>query len=274
MQQKTVLPIIIVVTGIALLCVTGLLLAGAGVFTRLNATKARKFASLGDSYYHDQQMNEAIVAYSKSLTLFPRQPTVWYSRGCCYFSLKKYEPAIQDSSMALSMIDGDGADNIHERAGLYFMRGCCYMYQHEDRRAIADDKQFMLLKSSEDYIDSMKGDTARDLAWLLATSPDTNARNGEEALRYAQFAIDANRITVKKLCDSRETPPAISLTLMETLAAAEARACNYPLAVTDQLQVIAQDQDNQLQDKQQHRQRLLLYQQGKPYTEDYIAKIN
>jgi len=57
-----------------------------------------------------------------------------------------------------------------------------------------------------------------ELAWLLATYPDSNSRDGTEAVRLAERACD---VTQRKI-------PA----LLDTLAAAYAEAGDFPQAIS------------------------------------------
>jgi protein O-mannosyl-transferase len=91
-----------------------------------------------------------------------------------------------------------------------------------------------------------------NLAWILATCPDSSVRNGREAVIYALAAC--------KMAAFRQPG------MVGTLAAAYAEAGQFPQAVTMAATAIkiANDSGN-AQFAAQNRQMLLLYQAGKPY---------
>jgi len=85
---------------------------------------------------------------------------------------------------------------------------------------------------------------SNNLAWVLATAPDESIRNGKRAVRFAKRAMQM-----------APSHPAIA----DTLAAAYAEAGDFENAVKFQRSVVKSSPTKELRD------RLKLYEQGKPY---------
>ena len=93
-----------------------------------------------------------------------------------------------------------------------------------------------------------------NVAWVLATHPDQEVREAEEALQIAQRAAN----------ETGQTNPVV----LDTLAAAYANANQYDLAVsTARLALELLTQPSQEALKKKIRERLELYEQGQPYRE-------
>lgn len=94
---------------------------------------------------------------------------------------------------------------------------------------------------------------ANSIAWLMATSPDDELRNGQEAARLAQQA-----------CQSKSQ----SAAYLDTLAAAYAEIGDFPQAIRtaeSALKHARQDQKPQLE--RQIEQRIKLYRSGQPFRD-------
>jgi tetratricopeptide (TPR) repeat protein len=93
---------------------------------------------------------------------------------------------------------------------------------------------------------------ANNLAWLLATAPEAELRNGEEAVYWA-----------KQACEATNYKPEF----VDTLAAAYAEAGNFDEAVRFCQQFLDQSQFMKPEMIQAVKQRLKLYQTRQPYRE-------
>lgn len=93
---------------------------------------------------------------------------------------------------------------------------------------------------------------ANNLAWLLATSPEDQVRNGEEAVHWAKVACEATGYKPE---------------FLDTLAAAHAEAGDFDEAVRRGQQFIDQSQHMPPELLQAAKQRLQMYQQRQPYRE-------
>ncbi len=98
-----------------------------------------------------------------------------------------------------------------------------------------------------------------NLAWLLATHPDSERRNGAEAVEYAELAL---------VVGPHETP-----TLVDVLAAAYAEAGRFAEAATTAREAIGlAAAAGQTELAEEIRGRLRLYQSGKPYRSPSVAR--
>lgn len=145
------------------------------------------------------------------------------------------------------------------------LRGMACVMIHRDQQAILDLTQSLPLLPASDRRTSLLllwGNN--NLAWVLATSPDSRIRNGVQAIAYAQRAVALTTVGTIHYANC-----------LDTLAAAEASAGHYAPAAAKQQQAITLLASlHDLTHDQDMRQRLRLYQQGKPYTEAYVPVLN
>ena len=100
--------------------------------------------------------------------------------------------------------------------------------------------------------------TCNNLAWLLATNPDPQFRNGAEAVKWAENACVLTHYQ--------------TTVYLGTLAAAYAEAGRFQEAITTARKAVALARTNGQKDLEQANQRLLeLYQAGHPYREEKAA---
>ncbi len=122
---------------------------------------------------------------------------------------------------------------------------------HSDRAA-AELKEALTIKP-----DPTKATVLNNLAWILATCPDSSVRNGAEGVKNAEEAC--------KLTSFQQAG------MVGTLAAAYAEAGHFPEAISTAEKAIsmATAADN-MQFAAANHQLLLLYQAGKPYHENPV----
>ncbi len=89
------------------------------------------------------------------------------------------------------------------------------------------------------------------LAWILATCPDAEVRDGKLAIDYATQACEISEWN--------------SPNDLDTLATAYAEACQFPEAVEWQTKAIELAENEGRANLTEYRSRLELYQAGMPY---------
>ncbi|CAN5744029.1 hypothetical protein BH11VER1_BH11VER1_40720 [soil metagenome] len=124
-----------------------------------------------------------------------------------------------------------------------FYRGLAYDHLGEYNKAILDYGEAIL-------IDPQKAEPFNEIAWLLATCPKAELRDGKKALEYAGKAM--------------EITGGIDPATIDTLAAAFAESGNFEKAIQSQKQYLAMPK---LSEKHmtEARERLALYEAHKPY---------
>jgi len=249
--------IIATISGAVLLCVIGLIIAGHVAYVKI---AAHEYAGQGNAYLQQRNYSLAIAAYSKSLQLSPHQPRVLASRGFTFAQLEMCDQqGSLDYSTAITMLHGQDTGSLAYCAELHYYRALVYGDLHRDREELVDLHSCLLPPPAGMRRSSrLFAEANNDIAWLLATSPDSSLRNGGEAVCYAQQAVTSARGTqLMAYCN-------------DSLAAAEARVGQYSIAMTKLQDSIALlDSIHDVNRSHDQQQRLQLYQQGKPYTAIY-----
>lgn len=127
---------------------------------------------------------ESLQAAEESLALFPGQPDLLGLKGYALMSLNRYEESVQAFTKALQRSPRDFK--------ILTNRALSLAHLGEDRAAKADlEAAFALDKSPT---------VRRNLAWLLAASPDDAVRNGKRALRVITgtpaLPTDSGRLSI------------------------------------------------------------------------------
>lgn len=202
---------------------------------------------LGVALARTGRLKEARVALEKAYSFAPESASVNYHLAMMHIDSQAM-PAASASLREAIRIDADGTFARTDLKPIVSQK-------IEDRATFARVHNLVNLH--------------RHVAWTMATSPDENVRNGDEAVRWAQRIIDN--------IGRRQPGP------MWTLAAALAEQGNFDDAILevenairfikgmrteqigDEKPPLTLEQKNQLLDKL--RSQLENYQQGKPYRE-------
>ncbi len=191
----------------------------------------------GGAYYHKDEYDAAIFYLNKAIEINPKDANAYNSRGAAYFKKGEYDRAISNYTKALEINP--------EYAMAYNNRGNAYNNKGEYERAISD-----YTKAIE--INPRSAATYNDVAWLLATCPDGNYRDGRKAVENASRACELSQWA--------------NAAYLDTLAAAYAEAGEFEQAMKWQLKAIDLSiTDNNKTVMQSH---LKLYKAGKPYREE------
>jgi len=159
-----------------------------------------------------------------------------FDRGYAAMERKDYDKAIAEYTEAIRL-DPQSDAAYHNRAHVYFGK-------KEYARAIADYNEAIRINPRDPASHS-------SLAWVLATCPNAELRDGKRALRLATRA-----------CELSDWEDANDL---ENLAAAYAECGQFDEAVKWQEKAVAVGTG--LDALNEARQRIDLYKAGKPYRE-------
>jgi len=155
----------------------------------------------------EQRYDEAIKAFSTAIEIIPRDYQAYNYRGVAWALKGNYDKALADYDKALE---------IRPRyAEAYNNRGFARTQQGDLRNALNDYARAL-------EINSFFVDAYNNKAWVLATCADQRFRNGGQAVRLAQKAVELK-------------PDVGSL---DTLAAAYAAVGNFDAAVDTQKKAI------------------------------------
>ena len=237
---------------------------------RLDPRFAGVFFSRGKTWQNKQDHGRAIADYSEVIRRNPKVAVAFNNRGNAWSARKEHDKAIEDYSEAIRLNRKDGLALNN--------RGNAWASKKDFDRAIADyseviqlDPHFALafnnrgnawcakkeyLKAIADYDEAIRLDPKFALAfnnraWLLATCPDANLRDGKKAVETAIRACELSEW---------KAPYAIS-----TLAASYAEAGDFDKAVMFQEKVNSLYSDPE--DRKKGEERLRLYRERKPYRQ-------
>jgi tetratricopeptide (TPR) repeat protein len=228
---------------------------------------------LGQWYLEAKDPDTAKQHFLRAAELKPDDPGLWLQVAMCEASAGRYEQAVTPCRRALE-IKPDFAEAMGELANALEMTGrldeALATYQRlieiapdqvKAQRAVVNlldgrgDRRGAiewLRRAHQSLLDDLE--IANDLAWRLATCPDAELRNGDEAVALAEQANKATDGQVPEILD--------------TLAAAYAEVGRFDAAVS------TADRAIQLADKADRPDlasriaaRRSLYAQGEPYRD-------
>jgi len=214
---------------------------------RIKPNDAEAFSKRATAYEAKRDYENALRDRNEILRLNPNEATSYNGRGGVYLLKKNYDKAIEDFTQSLRL----SANNPWTSTTAFVDRGSAYAAKRLYREAIADYGQALRLDP--------KFPTALDkFAWLLATCPQDEVRDGKRALELATKACE---LESWKECD------------FQTLAAACAERGDFKQAVKWQQKALEPASGltgywaPAASDKAESQKRLNLYQNGKPYRD-------
>jgi len=208
-----------------------------------------------DPNYRDAYINRArvrntkgdfdgsIADYTKVIELKPDYVDAYIGLAAAYFNRGTAKNVKGDYDGAIADYDKASALN-PSYAKTYNRRGYAKCEKGDFDGAIADYTK--TIKLDPNFFTAYNG-----LAWILATCPEDNIRNGQQAVEYATKACD--------LTQWKNT------NCLDTLAAADAETGKFDDAVKWESKYL--ESGLAKDDADQARQRLSLYEQKKPYHE-------
>jgi tetratricopeptide (TPR) repeat protein len=214
---------------------------------RLRPGYAVAYYTIGNGYRKLGDHSSAIKNYDEAIRLDPKYSWAYNNRGAVYQVLKRYQESIADFTSAIRY-DSTNYNALFNRGNSYRMVGDC-------EHAIEDYSAYARYVPGD-------GDGPVKLAWVLATCPNGQYRNGQKALKVAQLAV-----TLKP-----QAPDA-----HESLAAAYANLGQWNDAVREETKALtllksrSKVASARLEDAER---RLRLYQAHKPYRDLRPAKLS
>jgi protein O-mannosyl-transferase len=225
---------------------------------RLNPNYALAHQNLGNALYQKGQIDEAIRQFQEGLRLKPNQAEAHYSFGTILGKAGQTQPAIDEFQEALRLKPG-------------FYQAHLALAQTLPRVGRLKDAAFQMeeflrtcpgtdLAAPGNSLRELALSTLNDLAWLLATSPQAEDRDGGRAVRFAERA-----------CDMTQYQQTI---MVGTLAAAYAETGRFPEAVaTAQKAINLATQEGDPALLARNRELLDLYRAEKPFHEPAVKKM-
>lgn len=191
----------------------------------------------GVAYMQKGELDKALADFSQSIALDPRWGTAHINRARIYFEQGKLDLAKADLDKAVRL------DPARQRPEAYAIRAGIHQIRGEYADAI------------DDYDQAIKGDRKLVLAyngkaWILATCPDAQFREGKEAVKLAKKAISLED----------------NWRIHDTLAAAYAESGQFDDAVREE-QTAINSASGGSATMAALRARLSLYQNQQPYRD-------
>jgi len=208
---------------------------------RLFPALARHHLNLGLVLQHTGRRELAIEKFKDALEQNRDDPKALLNLGVALASVDRHAEAIPYLRRALAL-EGFQAEVMAQLAGALYVGG-------EMQEAIDLYRKSLAIRPDIA--------TANELAMILATSPDSQWRNGAEAIRIASKTVELT-----------ERQHAASL---DTLAAALAESGRFDEAVEVAREALGLLQDSASDSAVEIRRRLKFYESGKPYRQPVAA---
>jgi tetratricopeptide (TPR) repeat protein len=202
---------------------------------QLTPDYAEAYYSRGVAKREKGDYNGAIADWDKAIQLKPDYAYAYNNRGNAKSEKGDYNGAIADLDKAIQLKPND--------AEPYYNRGNAKSEKGDYNGAIADYDKAIHLKPNY-------ADACNRLAWLLATCPRANLRDGKKAVEDATKACD---LTAWK-----------NLNELSTLAAAYAESGDFDDAIKWETKYL-QAPNLRADYAEQHKKRLALYRDHQPY---------
>ncbi|MCA9109971.1 MAG: tetratricopeptide repeat protein [Planctomycetaceae bacterium] len=234
---------------------------------RLGLTTSSVFVNRGNAYYQLNDFRAAMDDYNRAIEIDVENSLAYNNRALVWAAMGNLDRAIEDTTHAIRLNP--------RYAEAYNNRGVTLRKQGDIDKAIRDYTEAIHHFESYgdayanrgyarvqlgDYADALQDyyqavtispgspQAFNDAAWLMATCPDEEFRNGERAVEYAKYACELTKHQNGEYVD--------------TLAAALAETGDFESAVkTEEQAITLLDQDS----REAAEARLQLFKDGKPF---------
>ena len=205
-------------------------------------SKADVHAAQAIALAKKQDYRKAIAEFTAAIRLEPKRAALFVGRGKMYTATGDLRRAMSDLDLALRL-DPKSVEGYGERAAVWRAKGDFSRCKADYESALELDPKHVVASCN--------------LAWLLATCPVAELRDGRRGVRLATEACEQTK---------RQEPE-----LMDTLAAAYAEAGDFKAAQTweDRALKRAAELNQKMEGAEE---RLDLYKAGKPYREPMPKK--
>lgn len=207
---------------------------------KLAPKESYAYVCRGSVWNQKQDFDRAIADFNRAIELNPNTAEAYSYRGVAWHQQNNAKNALSDFNAAVSLDPSSDIARVN--------RGSYWLSKKEYSNAITDLREAIRLNPSRAAV-------LNQLAWILATAPDSQARNAEEAVKLAKRACE---LTNWKDHD-----------YLSTLAAAYAEAGDYQAADKWQANAL-QAAPNDV--KEVARKRLDLFRNKQPYRDEPLAE--
>jgi tetratricopeptide (TPR) repeat protein len=211
---------------------------------KFNASDAVSYDARASAHAAKGELDEAIADYTEALRLRPYDATAHALRGIAYSKKKKWDEAIGDASEFIRLRPDDPRGP-YARAVFFELRG-------DFDKAITDLRGALRILPTYTKAEN-------ELAWLLATCPRAELRNGKESVELAT-----------KACERSEWKKS---GYIDTLAAACAENGDFASAIKYEKQAM-DGRDANAARLETYQRRLLLYEQNQAYRQPQNQEVH
>ena len=207
---------------------------------------SRGYVNRGMVYMETEQYDAALKDFNRALKVNPKDPLAYNNRATLYYREGDHKRAYADSKKAIAFGIDEMIARRLVRPGIYHLRVNVNIARGRYKQAIADLDTVLRLRDDIP-------DVYNDRAWLLATAPRAELRDGREAVRSALIAIELADIPAYR----------------NTLAAAYAEAGAFDKAIAEQQRAIDMlGEAGETDSITAYQQALNTYRQGQPRRMD------
>lgn len=235
----------------------------------LGTNASNVFLNRGLAWGRAGDRERAVADFEQAIRRDPKNSHAYFNRGVIASQDDEFSVAIRDFNRAIE-IEPTYAEAHNNRGVAYEAQGERALARADYDRAIELRPRYPNALTNRAYLRQLSGDfqgaigdyaaalrmapdshpTLNDLAWLLATCPDENIRNGPAALEYAERA---NLLTNNADAD-----------YLDTLAAAAAATGDFDRAVQSLEAALKIAEEGARTDLES---RLALYREQKPFLD-------